>query len=129
MAPVVYGLEQQRIHVDRIVTRMEPFRSGNNSNSQEEAFPSCLYSNGWSSMKDIIAGSREASTPSELTIAEDIIAIVSAIPSSIITYMSVHCDSVPSSIRTATYVLAIAIGSIIALHFEALRLLAKSRKI
>jgi hypothetical protein len=108
---------------------MEPFRSGNDSNSQGDDFPSCLYSNGSSSMKDIISRSREASTPSELTIGEDIIAIVSAIPSSIITYISVHCDSVPSSIPTATYILAIAIGSIIALHFEALQLLTKWVKI
>jgi hypothetical protein len=80
-------------------------------------------------MEDIIARSGEASTPSELAIVEDIIAIVSAIPSSIITYMSVHCDSVPSSIPTATYILAIAIGSTIAPHFEALRLLVRPRKL
>jgi hypothetical protein len=79
-------------------------------------------------MQDIIARSREAGTP-ELAIAEDIIAIVSAIPSGIISYMSVHCDLFPSSMRTIIYILAIAIGSTIALHFEALRLLAKSRKI
>jgi hypothetical protein len=108
---------------------MEPFRSGYNANDQEDDFPSFLYSNESGSMEDIIARSREASTPSELTIAEEIIAIISAIPSGIITYMSVHCDLLPCSIRTATYILAIAIGSTIALHYEALRLLAKSRKI
>jgi hypothetical protein len=108
---------------------MEPFRHQKNSNDQEDDFPSWLYSNGVSSMEDVIARSQEARPPSELRIAEDIIAAVSAIPSSIISYMSVHCDLFPSSIRTATYILAIAIGSTIALHFEALRLLAKSRKI
>jgi hypothetical protein len=108
---------------------MEPFRSESNSNSQEDAVPSFLYSNGSSSMKDIIARSQGGSTPSDLTKAEDIIAVVSAIPSGIITYMSVNCDSFPSSIRTITYIIAIAIGSTIVLHFEALRLLAKSRKI
>jgi hypothetical protein len=108
---------------------MEPFRSRNNSNSWEDDFPSFFYSNDSSSMKDIIARSQGASTPSEVTIAEEIIAIISAIPSGIITYMSVHCDLLPSSIRAISYILAIAIGSTIALHFEALRLLTKSRKI
>jgi hypothetical protein len=108
---------------------METFRGVNNSKSQGDDLPSCLYSNGSSSMKDIISRSREASTSSAVTIAEDIIAIVSAIPSSVITYMSVHCDLFPSSIRAISYILAIAIGSTIALHFEALRLLTKSGEI
>jgi hypothetical protein len=60
--------------------------------------------------------------------AEDIIAIVSALPSGIVTYMSVHYDLFPSSIRAISYILAIAIGSTIALHFEALRVLGKSGK-
>jgi hypothetical protein len=107
---------------------MEPFRHQKNSNDQEDDLPSWLYSNGVSSMEDVIARSQEAHPP-ELGIADDIIAVVSAIPSSIIIYVSVHWDLVPSSIRTATYILAFAIGSTIALHFEALRLLAKSRKI
>jgi hypothetical protein len=108
---------------------MQPFRSGNNSNSQEDDFPSCLYSNGSSSMQEIIGRSQGGSTPSDLTIAEDIIAIISAIPSGVITYMSVNCDLLPSSIRTVAYILAIAIGSTISLHFEALRLLTKSGEI
>jgi hypothetical protein len=80
-------------------------------------------------MEAIISQSCKANTSSAYTISEDIIAMVSAIPSGIITYISVYCDLFPSSIRTATYILAIAIGSTIALHFEALQLLVKSRKI
>jgi hypothetical protein len=92
----------------------------------EDGFPSFFYRNDTPSMEDIIARSQEAN---ELTMPEDIIAIVGAIPSGIISYMTVHCDLFPSSIRTVTYILAIAIGNTIAIHFEALRLLAKSRKI
>jgi hypothetical protein len=108
---------------------MEPFREGNNSDSHDDDFPSVFYSNDSCSMEAIVSQSWKANVSSELTIAEDAIAIVSAIPSRIITYMSVHCDSVPSSIRTATYILAVAIGSTIALHFEALRLLVRPRKL
>ena len=108
---------------------MESFRSGNNSNDQEDDFPSWLYSNGVSSMEDVIARSREASMASQPPMAEDIIAIVGAIPSSTIIYASVHWDLFPSSIRIIAYVLAFAIGSTIALHFEALRLLVRARKL
>ena len=85
-------------------------------------------------MEDIVAGSRCAkacplSWPSSYPITEDIIAILSAIPSSILIYISVHYGSFLSAVGQLTYVLAIAIGSTIALHFEALRLLARSRKI
>ena len=87
-----------------------------------------MYGNNSCSMEAIVARSRETSKPSELTIAEIIIAIVSAIPSGIVTHISVYCDLFPSSIRTATYILAIAVGSTIALHFEALQLLVRSRE-
>jgi hypothetical protein len=107
---------------------MESFRGGNNFDSYDDDSPSCLYSNDSCSMEAIIARSREARTHSDLPIAEDIMAIIGAIPSSIITYMSVHCDLFTSSIRISTYILAIAIGSTIALHFEALRLLVRPRK-
>jgi hypothetical protein len=56
---------------------------------------------------------------------EDIIAIVSPIPSSTLIYTSVHYGAFLSSVGQITCVLAIAIGSIVALHFEALRLLAR----
>jgi len=110
---------------------METFRSGNDSNGQEDDFPSCLCNNGAYSMEAIIARSwtTHTLTTGEDTIVDDMIAIVSAIPSSIITYISVHCDLFPTSIRTITYIAAIAIGSTIALHFEALRLPVRSRKI
>ena len=85
-------------------------------------------------MEAIIARSLDANTglsslPSRYPITEDIIAILGAVPSSIIIYISVHYYSFLSSVGQLTYVLAIAIGSTIALHFEALRLLAGSRKI
>ena len=59
------------------------FPWGNGSKRQEDDFPSCLHRNDSSSMKTIIARSQEASM--EPPIAEDIIAIVSAIPSMIVT--------------------------------------------
>jgi hypothetical protein len=62
-------------------------------------------------------------------ISEDIIAVVSSIPSTIITYMSINSDIFPSSIRTLTYIIAFTIGCTLALHCESLRLLVKPRTI
>ena len=71
-------------------------------------------------MKAIIARSRNSKTglsPSQsgYSKTEDIIAIVSAIPSSIVIYTSIHHDLFPSSRGIVTLVLAIAFGSTIAL--------------
>jgi hypothetical protein len=76
-------------------------------------------------MEAIVAQSMKANRPSGYTIAEDMIAVSGAIPSSIIIYMSVHYDAFFGSVDQLTYLLAFAIGSTIALHFEAIRLLAK----
>jgi hypothetical protein len=103
---------------------MEP-----NSDSHEDDFPNCLYGNASCSMEDIISQSLKANMASECTISEEIIAVFGAIPSSIIIYVSGYYDLFPRTAGQITYVLAIAIGSTIALHFEALRLLARSRKI
>ena len=66
---------------------------------------------------------------SECTISDEIVAIIGAIPSSILIYVSLYSDLFPQTPVQIAYVLAIAVGSTIALHFEALRLLARSRKI
>src|SRR5277367_1235203 len=108
---------------------MEPFRGGNNFDSYDDDFPGCLYNNDSCSMETIVAQSWKANTATEYTISEDIIAVVGAIPSSIIIYVSVCYDLFPRSPGPISYVLAIAIGSTIALHFEALRLPVRSRKI
>jgi hypothetical protein len=99
---------------------MEPFRSGNNSDSQKDDFPSCLYSNDSCSMETIVARSREAKTGLSSSqggypVTEDIIAILSAIPSSIVIYTSIHHNLFLSSRGLVTWVLAIAFGSTVAL--------------
>jgi hypothetical protein len=99
---------------------MEPFRSGNNSNSQEDDFPSFFYSNDSCSMETIVARSREGKTGLYLSqggysVPEIIIAVLSAIPSSILIYMSVHHNWFLSSRGLITWVLAIAFGSTVAL--------------
>jgi hypothetical protein len=81
------------------------------------------------SIEDIMPRSLKAHMIIECTISEEIIAVFGAIPSSIIIYLSVYHDLFPRTASQITYVLAITIGSTIALHFEALRLLAGSRKI
>ena len=88
-----------------------------------------MNSNASSSIEAIIPRSLKAHMTSECTISEEIIAVFGAIPSSIIIYISIHYDLFPRTASQITYVLAIAIGSTIALHLEALRLLARSRKI
>jgi hypothetical protein len=105
---------------------MEPFRGGNNSDSDDDDFPSCFYSNDSCSMEAIISKSWKANTASGYTASEDIIAVVGAIPSSIIIYISVYYDLFPRPAGQITYVLAIAIGSTVALHFAVFRLLARS---
>src|SRR5271155_2686212 len=107
---------------------MKPFRGVNNFDSYDDDFPSCLYSNYFCSMEVIVDQSMKANTPSRYMISEDIIAVVGSIPSSIIIYVSVYYDLFPRSVGQSTYVFAIAIGSTIALHFEALRLLANPRR-
>jgi hypothetical protein len=109
------------------------FPWGNKSNSQGDDFPSCLYNNESCSKEAIIARPLGANTclsslPSGYPITEDIIAILGAVPSSIVIYMSVHYDSFLSSVGQL-YVGAVAIGITTALHFEALRLAIGSRKI
>ena len=66
---------------------------------------------------------------SECTISEEIIAIFGAIPSSILIYVSIYYDLFPRTASQITYVLAIAVGSTIALNFEALRLLVRPGKL
>jgi hypothetical protein len=99
---------------------METFAGGNDSWGQEDDFPSCLYNNDLSSMEAIVAGSRKHNTglsslSSEYLIAEDIIAVLSAMPSSILIYMSVHHNWFLSSRDLITWVLAIAFASTVAL--------------
>ena len=97
-------------------------------NSHEDDFQSTVYSNASSSIEAIIQRSLKAHMTSECTISEEIIAIVGAIPSSIIIYASIYYDLFPRTASQITYVLAIAIGGTIALHLEALRLLVRPRK-
>jgi hypothetical protein len=78
-------------------------------------------------MEDVIAGTRDSSALTEPMISEEITAVFSAIPSVILTYISIHWDCFPSSVWTATYILAFAIGGTLALQFEALRLPIRSR--
>jgi hypothetical protein len=115
---------------DRGVTQMETFPWGSGSKRQEDDFPRCLYSNDMCSMEAIIAESRKensgiSSLASRYPITEDIIAIVSSIPSGILIYASVHYGAFLSSVGQITCVVAVAIGSTIALQFDALRLLAR----
>ena len=100
-----------------------------NSDSHEDDCQSTVYSNASSSIEAIIPRSLKAHMTSECTISEEIIAVFGAIPSSIIIYVSIHYDLFPRTAGQITYVLAIVIGSTIALHFEALRLLVRSRKL
>jgi hypothetical protein len=81
-------------------------------------------------MEDIVARSQEAragplSWSINYPITEDIIAILSAIPSSIIIYMSVEHCLVLNSLGEITCIVAFAIGGTLALHFEALRVLVR----
>ncbi len=105
---------------DGNVTEMESFRGGNNSRGQKDDFPSCLYNNDSCSMETIVARSREVKAGLSLSqggysVTEIIIAVLSAIPSSIVIYMSVHHNLFLSSRGLITWVLAIAFGSTIAL--------------
>jgi hypothetical protein len=106
---------------------MEAFHAANGFKRQEDDFPSCLCSNDTLSMEAIIGRSRKdpSLSPGGYPVAEDIIAILSAIPSSIVIYLSVHHNSFLASVGQLTSVVAVGIGSITALHFEAWR----SRKI
>jgi len=99
---------------------MQAFRVGNNPRGQEDDFPSCLYRNDSGSMEAIIARSWEAKTDlprsqAGYSVSEAIIAIVSAIPSSILIYASIRDNSFLSSRGLITWVLAIAFGSTVAL--------------
>jgi hypothetical protein len=100
-----------------------------NSDSHEGDFQSSVYSNASSSIEAIVSRSLKAHMTSECTISEEIIAVVGAIPSSILIYVSIYYDWFPRTAIQITYVLAIAVGSTIALHFEALRLLVRSRRL
>ena len=65
---------------------METFPWGSGSKRQEDDFPRCLYRNDMCLMEAIIDESRKAnsgisSLPSRYPMTEDIIAIVSSIPS------------------------------------------------
>jgi hypothetical protein len=88
-----------------------------------------VYGNASSSIEVIIPRSLKEHMTSECTISEEIIAVLGAIPSSIIIYVSIHYDLFPRTAGQIAYVIAIVIGSTIALHFEALRLLVRSRKL
>jgi hypothetical protein len=80
-------------------------------------------------MEATVAQSCNAGLSRGYTISEDIIAVFGAIPSSIMTYVLLQYDALFNSSSPITYlVLAIAIGSTIALHFEALRLLVSPDK-
>jgi hypothetical protein len=102
---------------------------GANSDSHEDGFQSTVYSNAWSSIEAIASRSLKAHMTSEWAISEEIIAVVGAIPSSILIYVSIYYDCFPRTASQITYVLVIAIGGTIALHFEALRLLVRSLKL
>jgi len=99
---------------------METLGGGNNSWGEEVDFPRCLYSNESPSMERIVDRSRKAKTGlsssrSGYPIAEDIVAILSAIPSGILIYISIYYSSFLSSQGPITFVLAIAFGSTVAL--------------
>ena len=94
---------------------MKPYRGGNNSWAQEDEFPSCFYSNASYSMEAIISQSLKANMASECTISEEVIAVLSAMPSSIVIYMSVHYNCILSSRGVIIWVLAIAFASTVAL--------------
>jgi hypothetical protein len=105
---------------DRNVPEMKTFRGGNNWPGQKDDFPSCLYSNDFCSMETIVARSREAKAGLSLShggysVTEIIIAVLSAMPSSILIYMSVHHNWFLSSRGLITWVLAIAFASTVAL--------------
>jgi hypothetical protein len=100
-----------------------------NSDSHEDELQSCVNSNASPSIDAIIPRSLKAHMTGERTISEEIIAVTGAIPSSILIYMSIHYNLLPRTAVHITYVLAIVIGSTIALHFEAWRLLTRSGKI
>jgi hypothetical protein len=71
-----------------------------------------------------------STSPSGYTLLEDMIAILSAIPSSIITYVSVNYNLFPSSRSPVIICLAaLAIGSTIALHFGSSSYLVKRDKL
>jgi hypothetical protein len=95
-----------------------------NSDSHEDDWQNCVYGDASCSIEAIISRSLKAHMASEYTISEEIIAIFGTIPSSVLIYVSVYYDLFPRIASQITYVLAIAVGSTIALHFEALRLLA-----
>jgi hypothetical protein len=101
---------------------------GANSDSHEDDFQSTVY-NAPSSIDAIIPRSSKAHMTRECTISEEIVAVVGAIPSSVLIYVSIYYDCFPRTAVQITYVLAIAVGSTIALHFEALRLLVRSRRL
>jgi hypothetical protein len=99
-------------------------------NSHEDECQSTVYSNAPSPIEAIITPSLEAHMTGECTIPEEIIAVFGASdPIEHFNIVSIYYDFFPRSAGQITYVLAIAIGSTIVLHFEALRLLARSRKI
>ena len=100
-----------------------------NSDSREDDCQSCVYRNASSSIETTLLQSLKAHVTSECTISEEIIAVFGAIPSSMVIYISIHYDLFPRTASEITYVLAVAIGGTIALHFEALRLLVSSRKL
>ena len=102
---------------------------GANLDSHEDDFQSCVYSNAPSSMEAIASRSLKAHMMSECTISEEIIAVIGVIPSSIIIYVSIYYDLFPRTAVQIAYVFAIIIGSTIALHFEALRTLVRSRQL
>jgi hypothetical protein len=102
---------------------------GANLDSHEDDSQSCVYSNAPSSMEAIASRSLKAHMMSECTISEEIIAVIGVIPSSIFIYVSIYYDFFPRTSIQITYVVALVIGSTIALHFEALRLLVRPRKL
>jgi hypothetical protein len=111
---------------------MEAFGAGNNAKSQRDDFLSDLYRNDSYSNEATIAQPGKANTdrsppPSGYSFFEDVIAILSSIPSSIIIYVSIHHDIFPNPACPIICIAAIAFGSTIALPFEAFRLLARSR--
>ena len=98
---------------------METFGCGNNS-CREDGFPSCMHCNGSCSIEAIFPRSREGKTTPSLSqsrysVTEIIIAVLSAMPSSALIYMSVHHNWFLGSRGLITWGLAIAFGSIIAL--------------
>jgi hypothetical protein len=108
---------------------MESFPWGDNTESQPDSLSTGSHRNDSGSDVTTNARSREDNTalspaPREYDRVEDIIAIAGAIPSSILTYISIYCSDIPST-HVFPLVVAIAVSVTMALFSNALKLLVE----